>query len=60
MATVGTGFFTPVDEMPLRLLREVKPEEEAKAQTREQHLVDIINRKIEASSCESLSHGERE
>ena len=49
MATVGTGFFTPIDEAPLRLLRKVGPEELPAVRAREERLVEIMNRQVEAA-----------
>jgi hypothetical protein len=43
VATVGTGFFTPPDESPLRLLRPASPEQTADARQRESKLLDIMN-----------------
>jgi hypothetical protein len=48
VATVGTGFFTPVDESPLRLLRRVPPEELPAVRAREQRLLDIMNSQLAA------------
>ena len=48
VATVGTGFFTPVDESPLRLVRKVLPEELPAVRVREQRLLEIMNRQLAA------------
>jgi hypothetical protein len=54
VATVGTGFFTPVDESPLRLLRKVLPEELPAVRAREQRLLEIMN-----AHCRSQESGGR-
>jgi UDP:flavonoid glycosyltransferase YjiC (YdhE family) len=43
VATVGTGFFCPIDETPLRLLRNVPAEMVPTVRAREQRLVETMN-----------------
>ncbi|HEY2882916.1 MAG TPA: nucleotide disphospho-sugar-binding domain-containing protein [Pirellulales bacterium] len=43
VATVGTGFFCPIDETPLRLLRKVPPDDLPAVRAREQQVVENMN-----------------
>jgi hypothetical protein len=54
VATVGTGFCTPIDESPLRLLREVPPEQRADVYTREQQVLDVMNAVLQKHSLPAL------
>jgi len=50
VATVGTGFFCPVDESPLRLLRNLSSELRPRAVAHESQLLKTINRILRVKS----------
>jgi UDP:flavonoid glycosyltransferase YjiC (YdhE family) len=54
LATVGTGFFCPIDETPMRLLRTVKPEMESTVRNRESQLLEIMNSVLQSCSAPRL------
>jgi hypothetical protein len=54
VATAGTGFFCPVDESPLRHVRNLAPELRPKALQHEQKLLDMLNELLKRRSLPSL------
>lgn len=50
VATAGTGFFIPIDESPLRLMRDLPSEFRTASVTREEYLLKILNRSLVARS----------
>ena len=54
VATAGTGFFVPVDESPLRFLREASDELRPQVAKHEALLLDVLNRIVRASGCQLL------
>ncbi len=54
VATVGTGFFCPVDESPLRILRRIKLEDREAAHSRERQLLATMNAVLAARQLPTL------
>jgi UDP:flavonoid glycosyltransferase YjiC (YdhE family) len=50
VTTAGTGFFCPVDEAPLRLLRPLPPEIQPLLQKNEKFLLETMNRDLQRRS----------
>jgi hypothetical protein len=70
IATVGTGFFCPPDESPLRLLRKLRgdaqhagvddaPDDLSVVRQREQRLLDLLNQVVQQSSFSQVQSLER-
>jgi UDP:flavonoid glycosyltransferase YjiC (YdhE family) len=53
-ATVGTGFFCPIDESPLRILRKTTPETGPQARAYEERTLETINAVLAARGMPTL------